>query len=126
RASGTSSRSPAELRPITCRCSRSATRWASRSRRESGRRTGCGSRSGVQPDQPLAEIFAAIETRDRVRTGLDAVEDVLAVGEAALANPGGKLRHRLLVAVRIIEHKKARHLGALDQQMPLDARAGRR
>jgi hypothetical protein len=39
----------------------------------------------VEPDQPLADVLAAIKAGDRVGSALDAVENVLAIAQEALA-----------------------------------------
>ena len=56
---------------------------------------------------------------------LDAVLNVFAVMEPALAHPFREAGNRLLVAMLVIKHEKARHLRPLDQHMPLDPRSDR-
>src|SRR5712691_1449381 len=75
----------------------------------------------AQPDQPLAEILPAVERGDRTRTSLEAVADILAIADAAFAQPGGEACYRFFRAVLIVGREKSCHARPLDQEVPLDA-----
>src|SRR5690242_11314600 len=80
-------------------------------------------KSGViHADQPLARILAAVEAGDGAGGLFEAVQDLLAIVEAPLADPGGQLRYGLLVAMLVIPDQEALHARCLVEQVPLDAR----
>jgi len=49
---------------------------------------------GLDPDEPLAPVLAAIESRERVGAGFEAVEDVLLLTQLARADPAREGRDR--------------------------------
>lgn len=71
-------------------------------------------------NNPFPKVFAAIEAGERVRAGLNAIEDVLAVCELSCPNPACQLGDRILKFVHMVEDHKALHSGPPDQEVPFD------
>src|SRR5260370_1402134 len=79
-----------------------------------------------EPDQALSEVFAAVEAGDRSRRLIDTVEHVLKVAQLARAQPARQVVERDVLVFGVVGDNEAFHAGALDEQVPLDARALRR
>ena len=62
-------------------------------------------------DDPFPKIVAAIEPGDRIGTRVEAFENLLPIGEPALADPGGETPDRFLGPVHEIERDEALRRG---------------
>ena len=74
--------------------------------------------------KPSASCPQTVAPRKRVGAGLKADQDVLLAAQLARAHPVRQRRHRGFPAVHVIQDHEALRAGALDQQMPFDARPG--
>lgn len=104
-ASGNVRRNTASAKssPRKCRLNRPSS--------QAGRQLGLA----VQPNEPLAEIVAAVQSGNGFRTVLDAVADIFAVSDLSRTHPRLKPRDRLFIAMHIVEGDEAAHARALDQ-----------
>jgi len=72
------------------------------------------------PNQTLAEILAAVQPRDRTRSLLDSVEDVLSIADLSVAHPALKVPQCFGTALNMIEDEKPLHSRPFDKKMTLD------
>src|SRR4029450_9418317 len=75
-------------------------------------------------NKPLTEIFPAVKFGDCTWAMFNALRDLFAISQPALADPFGQPGHRFFVAMLVVKNQKSGHSRPLHQNVALNPRAG--